>query len=419
MLFSIDAFRPEFCQDQRWPMPTLQQLASEGAYAERVRSVFPALTYPAHTTMVTGALPARHGIAHNRPFEPGGQSGRSLWEASHIAVPTLWQTVRAAGWTERRRVLAGYRGRRDRLERARRVACRRRRFDGGDPCCDDSAWALRRVGARGAGPFRPENFSIRRLGREDRVGAIAAYLLERYRPTLLLVHCIGTDHVQHERGRDNPMVRRAVGAADRAIGQVLETVERLGLRARTAFVLVGDHGSAAIHTQLRPNIWLVEAGLMEDRPDRGRWRATFFASGGSAFLVLREPADQAAAALVRQALDAQPRGVRSLFRVIDRDELNALGADPRAPLALAASPGVEIHKAASSPVLSARTGAAHGYLPDEPAMHTGFVAGGAGIRAGVVVPELRLEQVAPLVAALLGIAFNAPDGVLLPGLLAD
>lgn len=52
-------------------------------------------------------------------------------------------------------------------------------------------------------------------------------------------------------------------------------------------------------------------------------------------------------------------------------------------------------------------------------MHTGFVAGGAGIRAGVVVPELRLEQVAPLVAALLGIAFNAPDGVLLPGLLAD
>lgn len=419
VLFSIDAFRPDFCRDERWPMPTLQQLAAEGAYAERVRSVFPALTYPAHTTMVTGALPARHGIAHNRPFEPGGQSGRWLWEAAHIAVPTLWQRVRAAG--------------------GRSAAVSWPVTVGADidwnvpdvwPVNDEDPMAVIRAATTPHGLFeelqreatgrlRPENFSIRRLGREDRVAAIAAYLLERYRPTLLLVHCIGTDHVQHELGRDNPMVRRAVGAADRAIGQVLETVERLGLRDRTVFVLAGDHGSAAIHTQLRPNVWLVEAGLMEDRLDRGRWRATFFASGGSAFLVLRDPDDRAAVALARQALEKQPRGLRSLFRVVDRDELDALGADPRAPFALAASPGVEIHEAASPPVLSGRTGAAHGYLPDEPAMHTGFVAAGAGIRSGAVVPELRLEQIAPLVGALLGIEFNAPDGALLPGLLTD
>src|SRR5438105_4671922 len=80
-------------------MPTLQQLASEGVCAHAVESVFPALTYPAHTTIVTGALPARHGVWHNRPFEPGGQSGRWIWEASAIRRPTLWDAVRAAGGT--------------------------------------------------------------------------------------------------------------------------------------------------------------------------------------------------------------------------------------------------------------------------------------------------------------------------------
>jgi hypothetical protein len=269
------------------------------------------------------------------------------------------------------------------------------------------------------GPLRAENFSISRVAREDRVGAAAAYLLERYRPTLLLVHCIGTDHLQHELGRDNPRVRRACGAADRAIGQVLETVERLGLRERTTFVICGDHGSSDVHSQLRPNVWLAEAGLMAPRHDRGDWRATFFASGGSAFLVLRDPEDVDAVARVRMVLAAQPPGVRALFTVVERDALAALGADPAAPLALSGVPGVEIHESPLAPALGTKHGAAHGYLPTMPEMYTGLVVSGAGVRAGVVAPLMRLQDVAPLVAAVLGLPFTAPDGVLLPGLLAD
>lgn len=107
-----------------------------------------------------------------------------------------------------------------------------------------------------------------------------------------------------------------------------------------------------------------------------------------------------------------------MFRVLARGELDALGADPSAPFALCATPGVEIHEDARLPLLVSKSGAAHGYLPDDPEMHTGFVVAGAGVRTGAVAPVLRLEQIAPLVAALLGIDFVAPDGVLLPGLLA-
>src|SRR6185437_11420709 len=131
------------------------------------------------------------------------------------------------------------------------------------------------------GPLRDENFGVNRLTREDRVGAIAAYLFERYRPTLLLMHLIGTDHIQHEVGRDNPKTRRAVGAADRAIAQVVEAVDRNKRLDRTAFIVTGDHGAADLHTLLNPNVWLRDAGLLGDASE---WRAVFFASGGSAFL---------------------------------------------------------------------------------------------------------------------------------------
>src|SRR3954469_11939696 len=99
IMVSIDALRPEFYCDESWPAPTLQQLAFEGVTADAVRTVFPALTYPAHTTLVTGALPASHGIFHNRPFVAEGRSEAWAWEASRIRVPTLRDAVRAAGGT--------------------------------------------------------------------------------------------------------------------------------------------------------------------------------------------------------------------------------------------------------------------------------------------------------------------------------
>lgn len=60
----------------------------------------------------------------------------------------------------------------------------------------------------------------------------------------------------------------------------------------------------------------------------------------------------------------------------------------------------------------------HGHHNDDPDMNTGFVAKGAGIRAGAIAPELSLTHIAPLVAELLAVDFDAPDGVLYPGLLS-
>jgi predicted AlkP superfamily pyrophosphatase or phosphodiesterase len=46
-------------------MPTLHMMAKNGARAERMSAVFPTVTWPNHTSMVTGVSPARHGVIGN------------------------------------------------------------------------------------------------------------------------------------------------------------------------------------------------------------------------------------------------------------------------------------------------------------------------------------------------------------------
>src|SRR3569833_1144839 len=90
ILVSIDGFHPDMYLDKSWPAPNLRTLMKRGTYAEHMLSVFPSYTYPAHTAMLTGALPARSGINFNQPI---GGNGNWFWFTKDIKVPTLWQAL--------------------------------------------------------------------------------------------------------------------------------------------------------------------------------------------------------------------------------------------------------------------------------------------------------------------------------------
>ena len=420
VVVSFDGLRPEMYRDPTWPAPALQQLAREGAQAEAVFGVFPTVTYPTHTTIVTGALPARHGVYYNTPFEPAGPTGRWTWEASAIRVPTLWTAARGAGLTTAAVSWPVAVGAPIDwnvpeiwpLEKDGSIVAELRRHT-------TPPGLVEELERNAVGALRDDLWKLGEMSRDDRVGEMAAYLLETKKPSLLLVHLLSIDHFEHEHGREHPLVRRAVAAADRALARMIEATYRAGIHERTAFVVTGDHGFSDTHSQLAPNVWLVAAGLREAKRDKGNWRAHFHVSSASAFLILRDPADADALRRVREVLASQPPGVRRLFRVVERDELDRLGAAPEAALALAYAPGVGGSSAYEGEAVRAGQGGDHGYLPDERGLQTGLVAWGTGVRAGAVVPRMSSADVAPLVARLLGIPFAAPDGVLLPGLLRE
>ncbi len=76
LLISVDGLKPSSYTDPAFAArtPNLRRLAQEGVWADGVVGVTPTVTYPSHTTLITGVEPARHGIYDNRILDPENRS---------------------------------------------------------------------------------------------------------------------------------------------------------------------------------------------------------------------------------------------------------------------------------------------------------------------------------------------------------
>lgn len=422
VLISIDGLRLEFYLDPAWGMVNVRQGMKTGAYAEGVRGSFPTVTYPSHTTIISGVLPAKHGIYYNTPVEPLGITGKWFWYYKDIKVPTLWTAAKDAGlitagvsWPVTVGAPIDYnlpeylilpKNKGEKSDEIKAL------YDESNPKSlfqEVQDNAIGKIGEFGA---VLDNYT-----NDQNKSRMAAYILRKYKPAFLAIHIGLTDHFQHEQGRDGDKVRSAVVGVDVAIKTIIDAVEQAGFRANTTFIITGDHGFVDIHTQVNPNVLLVQAGLY-DNDHKENWKAYFQASGGSAFLHLRDPNDKATLAKVNAVLAALPDGVKKLFRMVDKKELTEAQGDPNAAFALAAKQGISFGATAAGELLTAARGGTHGYMPtDFKEIQTGFLAFGRGIKPGVVLPLIGQEDIAPLIAHLLDLKLKT-DGVLYPGILA-
>src|SRR6476620_10311096 len=69
VLISVDGLAHYYFDDPKAEMPTIRQLAAEGARAEKMKCSMPTVTWPNHTTLVTGVHPAKHGVIGNNYFD--------------------------------------------------------------------------------------------------------------------------------------------------------------------------------------------------------------------------------------------------------------------------------------------------------------------------------------------------------------
>jgi predicted AlkP superfamily pyrophosphatase or phosphodiesterase len=423
IIVTVDGFRPDFYLDPSWGAVNIRQLMSEGVYSQGVNSVFPSVTYPSHTTIVTGVKPAKHGIYYNNPFEPAGPTGKWYWEANNIKVPTLWDAAHDAHMVTASLCWPVTVGASSidynvpEIFPLTGVSADRRPLASQDATPKGLFEELQQ---NATGKLSMNDFTLAhdRVEMDNNVARMCAYLIRTYKPGLTTVHIACVDHAEHEEGRDGPQVRRAVASADRAIRTIMEAVEDAGIKDSTAIIVTGDHGFVDIHSILCPNVWLAQAGLLNDAKS-GDWKAQFYTSGGSTFLFLKDPKDTKTLQQVKDILAKVPASYQRLFRVIDGEEMKRIGADPNAALALTAEQGICFGPAKDADKLIMNwpgLKGMHGYFPDFKEIRTGFVGAGAGFNKGGVVPEMGLEDIAPIVAKLLGLSFKSADGILYPGI---
>jgi predicted AlkP superfamily pyrophosphatase or phosphodiesterase len=408
VLISIDGLRPDFYLSDAYAAPTLRALLRAGSHARAASPVFPSVTYPGHTTLVTGVRPARHGILANLVWSASGPE-RWYEEAADLRAPTLWDAARGAGLTTAAvswPVTLGARidwllPERDYYRRTEPVELLRQATTPG---------LLERLGLTP----RPEIFKNVVLW-DEFLASAAAGILRGMRPRLLLLHLVQADYFQHRGGLDGPDVKQALARVDGHVASVMTALREAGLADRTTVIVSGDHGFQDVRATVQVNEILVRAGLRGCPDIREGWRATAHVSGGGAAVLVNPGVGADTAARAEEALR---REARDRYTVLSRRQLDELGAMTGAAFGLEAAPGwtlgsfcVDKGETTSGP----RGG--HGFLPSRPSMSTGFIAAGAGVRAGVTLERIGLVDVAPTAARLLGVSLPGVDGRVLTEIL--
>ncbi|MET0464005.1 MAG: ectonucleotide pyrophosphatase/phosphodiesterase [Chitinophagaceae bacterium] len=408
ILISVDGFRPDFYLDSTWPAPNMQYLAKLGVSAKGVEGVFPSVTYPSHTSILTGAYPAEHGIYYNTPFQPLGATGIWNSETELIKTKTLWTAFKEAGlktasvsWPVSVGADVDYN-----IPEAFTI---KNPLDRRGPTSLHATpkGLFEEVQLKATGQMEAVDLNINHSKIDENIGRIGAYLFRTYKPSLLTIHLPGVDHAEHTQGRSGQLVKAAIANADRVIGSIWETVTLSGMADSTAIIITGDHGFVNVSRSFSPNILLVQAGLLDakDGPDRS-WKAQFNSGGGSVFLQLKDPSDKQTLDKIVNLLKTQPDSIKRLFRIVDQQALRKSGADPNAALALAAIQGVSINTKTEGALVSPGKGGAHGYFPDFREIQTGFIGFGAGFRNNKVIDHMKLIDIAPVVAKMLGVSFK-------------
>ncbi|HEV8266182.1 MAG TPA: ectonucleotide pyrophosphatase/phosphodiesterase [Gemmatimonadales bacterium] len=385
-------------------LPVLDSLRREGAFAAGVIGSFPSVTYPSHTTMVTGVPPARHGVYSNGRFFPPTDTtriARSYWEAEWVRVPGLFEAARAAGlktaavnWP-----VTAHHGSID-----------YNIPDAWDPRMPDSVLvALRRLGT----PWLLDSLGAPRGGGwSDSLRARwTGEIVRRWDPDFVLLHLLDLDHWKHEQGPVGDSVWVALRGADRYIGWLLSALRE---RPRATTVIVtSDHGFLPHRQQVRVGVLLARAGLVT-LDSGGRvtaWDAAVFSNGGSVMILPRDSTDRGLAARIRAAIpDSLVGPGRPVRAVWLRDTVAALGGDPRALWALDMNEGFYAAGGYRGALIGDRLGGAHGYDPRRAELHAFFLAVGPGIRRGSRLPVIRQVDIAPTVAKVLGLRLEGVEG---------
>lgn len=419
LMISIDGLKPEYvthAAEHGLHIPTLQRFLEEGAYAEGVIPVLPSVTYPDHTTLITGVWPAEHGILNNALFDPERKFGGAwYWYAGDIHVATLWDVAHQAG-----------------IRTASLSWPVSVNADSVDTLIPEY-WR----GTNAAGGSNPEDRELmvaisrpvallsqmeQRLGPymmgndttvdSDRIRTrFSLDILERRKPGFMTIHLSSLDESEHLFGPFSQEADQTLEALDEMVGKLIAASMKND--PHTVVVIVSDHGFVRVDHALNLAIPFVQSGLIQmKRYASGvttvtSWKAEPWSASGLAAIMVHNPSDSATREKVRELLNnlaSDP--ANGIAKILEPAEIKQMGGFPDAAFVVAMKPGYMIGSATAGALVTDKppVKGAHGYLPSYPEMRSSFFAMGGQIARGRNLGIVDMRQIAPTVAGILGVS---------------
>jgi predicted AlkP superfamily pyrophosphatase or phosphodiesterase len=356
LFVTSDGFRSDYIE---WYSPTnLQWLIARGARVRHATNVFPTVTTPNMTSLVTGAYPRTTGVACNSQYEK--ERNEIVGHIRENKGETISETLHRAGWKTgavNHFMLA------DRTDRYVSAPY------------DDS---------------------------EKTTDAILD-LLEKKQATFVAAIYGAPDHAGHNHGPKSPEVREAVHSVDAAVGRLIERLKQVGIFNETLITFNADHGMSAYEQKqasAEPATVLREAGFKVARSQSELKADTEIVvlSYGVRLIYFRKPLSTAQRQKVVNVLESI-NGVE----VLDRERLNELGchSNRSGDLIVNPLPGYTMSGAGKG-------GGQHGrFAENNPVL---FFEG-PGIKRGVTIQSARTVDIVPTLLKVAGVKpANTVDG---------
>lgn len=402
--------------DKMKKLPAFGEFFKEASGCINVKTVYPSLTYCAHTTISTGTYPARHGVINNTRVQPSRLSPDWYWYDRDIKVPTFQSYAKKAGYDILSIFWPVTAGSRDIKYNMPEIFANRKwksqiwvSLVNGSPYFQYDLNS--KFGKLRNGHKEPEldNFSH----------ASFMYALDRYPAHINMVHYIDLDSQRHEYGFNSREAQDAMLRLDKRLGDLVTKLKQKGIYEDSVIVVLGDHSSIDGHTNIYPNKLLEGAGLLTKSQDNlvANYKAVCKSADGSAYIYAGQ--DVSNKDLMEAIEPLISNG--AIERVYNSEEAQEMGADPSCRFMLEAAVGYffkdEVEDQALIRVLEAPKRSSkvcinnHGYNPSSKENYeTVFLVAGKGIKKNVFLDEMSLTDEGPTLAAILGLEMKGTDG---------
>jgi predicted AlkP superfamily pyrophosphatase or phosphodiesterase len=405
VLITLDGFPARALDDPRLPMPTLRVLEANGAHADGMKPINPTITWPNHTTLITGVNASEHHVMANGFITSSNGSTLEVdpWVPKDelVHARTLYDAAAEQGMSTGQVDWVA-------ISDAKHVR-----------------WAFAEV-PDADGPIAKDLIDQGLVTRDeladfhksspawtDEIWTDAAIdILTRHTPNLLLFHLLQTDTLQHKYGTLTPAAYAAYAYADACLARFIDAARTAGLLDRITFIIASDHGFANYTHVIYPNAALVQMGLLHKKNGSYAGNVWFLPEGGETSLYINDPSLRSTLVPKLKRYFATVPGVAGAYT---NEEAQAFGIASRQAtrqgpdLYVVAKPDYAFMGGTDEPMVQdiAPARGSHGYLNSNPDMEALFIAYGAHIRHGVDLGPITNLAVAPTIAKLLGVSLPA------------
>jgi Uncharacterized proteins of the AP superfamily len=370
-------------------LPNFKELINNGSYAKKVYSIYPTLTYPAHTTIITGKYPNKHGIINNTLLQPKKASPDWYWQRKYINAATLYDLAKENNLTTCS-LLWPVTGQSS--------------IDYNMPEIFANRWWQNQILVsliNGSPIFQIDlnnRFGKTRKGisqpeLDDFILKSAVYTLTNYKPNLTMIHFTDLDTQRHNFGYSSKAAMQAIIRHDYRLGEIIKALKAANIYENSSIIAIGDHSAIDVNKTISINTLFKNRGLIQTNK-KGKilsWKAYMNSCDGSAYIYINNndyTIYEKIKNILEEFVNNEESGIEAIYY---KEDLDGLKVDCKASFMLEAKKGYYFIENITELVINnvdelSKTStfhslkASHGYSPLKDDYSTMFIASGKGIK---------------------------------------